>query len=129
MFKATHLPIKLYLKAKRWFIMATFGWGDTPNFSLFSNECNNCLHTIRCEPKFVGFLYKHKEIGCAICPVFALGLWKINLPCTQWKLFANHLVRMCVPALTFGIIKSDVNTTCFFTLCMSLPTQKRNCMK
>ncbi len=47
----------------------------------------NCSHTICHKSKFVSFLRETKGIGCTVCPVFASGLWKINLP----RLLANCL--------------------------------------
>ncbi len=41
----------------------------------------NGSHTIRCEPKLVGFLCERRELDalpCIECPLLASGSWKIN---------------------------------------------------
>ncbi len=77
-------------------------------------------HTGRCKLKFVDFLRKHKRIGCAGCPVFTLGSWKINLPRAQCKLFANHLVQTGVPVLILhspSVQRGDLCVNYYIEIC------------
>ncbi len=55
----------------------------------------NCLDTVRCKPKFVVFCANTKGIGGTGCPVFALGLRKINLPHAGCELFFAYGSLAC----------------------------------
>ncbi len=61
----------------------------TPNARMYGWDCEHALrHLLTVHIPFVvnqnlsGFCTNTKGIGCAMCPVFAPGSWKINLPPT-----------------------------------------------